>query len=245
MEELETIMKSEPEVLKNISRTLRNPHASLNLVVYGLGSLEAMYSSQYGLTFMLLLKRPLELPIGAIDHQVWHQSLLSGRRVVEKPTIFFVPRLPFSLVGYTFEANLSATQLNKLFFLGAAHFDKRETIRNERFERMETYYLVSTIWSLKKLLFTGKYVSFCSLPNATGKALDYTAKDRITPVETVKELFYSSEITNQPKSCIKQKIVAYLHHKRQTDKQLLQAVQTEKKFKVEQLYRYIYAAPES
>ncbi|KAG0473007.1 hypothetical protein HPP92_014864 [Vanilla planifolia] len=199
MEELETIIKSEPEVLKSISRTLRNPHASLNLVVYGLGSLEAMYSSQYGLTFMLLLKRHLELPIGAIDHQVWHQSLLSGRRVVEKPTIFFVPRLPFSLVGYIFEANLSDTQLNKLIFLGAAHFDKRETNGD--------------------LQFSFYHLEF-------------------------EEAIIHCKIRNQPKSCIKQKIVAYLHHKRQTDKKLLQAVQTEKKFKVEQLYRYIYAAPE-
>ncbi|KAG0460397.1 hypothetical protein HPP92_020694 [Vanilla planifolia] len=174
------VMRHDPEVKMNISRILAGPHKSLNLVIYGLGSLEVMYTSQFDLAFALLLKEESILPIEAIE--VFDPYVSSReirvlmdlgvrvvtvddrcRRRVDRPTIFFAPRSDFWLVGNILEANFFPERLNKMVFIITSLYHKREVRQNEYHERLRYLWAIEKYKSKDVRVFLSSYSSYAEL----------------------------------------------------------------------------------
>lgn len=113
----------------------------IQMVIYGLGSLEYNFNSHYQLALALLLKEEVAmLRIGEI--QVFDPKVTPAdvalirslgcivlstneyaRRKVKKPTLFFLPFPWFSLVANLLETNWSSSGLNNLIILGSSMHD--------------------------------------------------------------------------------------------------------------------------
>lgn len=120
-------------IQSNIRRVL-GPNSCLQMVIYGLGSMEYSYISQYQLALVILLKRDFSHWIGGVEVfdpmmspadckvvEMFGCSVLAineqCKRQVEKPTLFFLPYLDNDLVGNLLEANWCPTRLNKMVVL--------------------------------------------------------------------------------------------------------------------------------
>ncbi|KAG5534661.1 hypothetical protein RHGRI_022700 [Rhododendron griersonianum] len=120
-------------IQSNIRRVL-GPNSCLQMVIYGLGSMEYSYISQYQLALVILLKRDFSHWIGGVEVfdpmmspadckvvEMFGCSVLAineqCKRQVEKPTLFFLPYLDNDLVGNLLEANFCPARLNKMVVL--------------------------------------------------------------------------------------------------------------------------------
>ena len=132
-------------ILQSNTRRVLGDSSSMQMVIYGLGSLEYNYVSQYQLALALLLRRDFSW-IGGVevfdpqmspaDCKVM-ETLGCGiltvnehcKRQVEKPTLFYLPYLRRDFVGNLLEANWCPARLNQMIVLGNSFEHIRESCR--------------------------------------------------------------------------------------------------------------------
>ncbi|XP_038971321.1 uncharacterized protein LOC120104394 [Phoenix dactylifera] len=135
---------NDPEVRDNVIRVLGS-HESIQMVIYGIGSAECSFDSQYQLALALLLREDSCLPIGDIEiyDPVLSQADIKAysdlrckvllineqcRRRVEKPTLFFIPGLMVWLVGNLLEVTFDPKQLNQMILIDTIGRGRLETL---------------------------------------------------------------------------------------------------------------------
>ncbi|KAH7679980.1 Ribonuclease H-like protein [Dioscorea alata] len=128
----------EDHFLKNeISRRL-GTEEQIQMIIYGLGSLEYSFASQYQFALALLMREdidmlrigqitvfdPLITPSDANLIRSFGCNVFSvnefGRRRVEKPTFFFLPFVAFNLIANLLEMNWVPSKLENLIILGTS-----------------------------------------------------------------------------------------------------------------------------
>ncbi|KAH7852411.1 hypothetical protein Vadar_024459 [Vaccinium darrowii] len=131
--ELADQLENDSIIQSNLRRVLGS-NSHMQMVIYGLGSMEYSYVSQYQLAFIILLKRDFSDWIGGVEMfdpimspadckvvEMFGFRVLTVneqcKRQVEKPTLFFLPYLDNDLVGNLLEANWCPTRLNKMVVL--------------------------------------------------------------------------------------------------------------------------------
>lgn len=121
-------------IIQSNMRRVLGANSCLQMVIYGLGSMEHSYISQYQFALVILLKRDFSHWIGGVEVfdpmmspadckvvEMFGCTVLTineqCKRQVEKPTLFFLPYLDNDLVGNLLEANWCPTRLNKMVVL--------------------------------------------------------------------------------------------------------------------------------
>ncbi|XP_060185532.1 protein SENSITIVITY TO RED LIGHT REDUCED 1-like [Lycium barbarum] len=132
------------ETIQKYFFRLLGSHSHVQVVIYGLGSLEYSFHSQFQLAVVLLLKRDFPNWIGNIeiydpgmspaDIIVFKELGLevltideNCKRRAQIPTIFYMPNLYYYLIGNLLGANWSSSCLNQIFLLTNSF---RDTLTN-------------------------------------------------------------------------------------------------------------------
>lgn len=126
-------LKQNKTIQKHFFRLLGG-HSHVQVVIYGLGSTEYSFSSQFQLAVVLLLKRDFPNWIGNIEiydpcmsaadiiffEKLGLEVLTNDencKRRAQRPTMFYMPNPCWYLIGNLLGANWSSSCLNKIFVL--------------------------------------------------------------------------------------------------------------------------------
>ncbi|KAH0776007.1 hypothetical protein KY290_007418 [Solanum tuberosum] len=126
-------LKQNKTIQKHFFRLL-GYHSHVQVVIYGLGSTEYSFSSQFQLAVVLLLKRDFPSWIGNIEiydpcmstadiiffEKLGLEVLTNDencKRRAQRPTMFYMPNPCWYLIGNLLGANWSSSCLNKIFVL--------------------------------------------------------------------------------------------------------------------------------
>ena len=138
-----------PEMVSHINRVIgtNSHHSELQVVLYGLGSLEPnkklvsgeFYAERHyiQLGFAILLREkfkwvndivvydPVHSPLDEMVLNSLDCTCLSinenCKRTVDRPTLFFMPHMPYYLTENVLKANSTPAQLNKIIILGNSY----------------------------------------------------------------------------------------------------------------------------
>ncbi|KAK4366853.1 hypothetical protein RND71_014733 [Anisodus tanguticus] len=137
-------------------------HSQFQVVIYGLGSIEYSFSSQFQLAVVLLLKRDFSNWIGNIeindpvmspaDIIVFKELGLkvltvdeNCKRKAQKPTIFYMPCPYYYLIGNLLGANWSSSCLNQIFLPTNSFLDTYFKLPHGDRNNLETMIRLQTI----------------------------------------------------------------------------------------------------
>ncbi|XP_055817909.1 uncharacterized protein LOC129887004 [Solanum dulcamara] len=126
-------LKQNKTIQKHFFRLLGS-HSHVQVVIYGLGSTEYSFNSQFQLAVALLLKRDFSNLIGNIEiydpcmspadiilYEKLGLEVLTNdencKRRAQRPTMFYMPNPYWYLIGNLLGANWSSSCLNKFFLL--------------------------------------------------------------------------------------------------------------------------------
>ena len=176
-----------PEIAAEIERVIATDpqYSKLQLVLYGVGEMERsdytrnveVCHMQLALAILLREKfqwvndivvyDPIMSPLQQKAISAFNCTFLPvneyGRRTVDRPTLFFMPRCPINLVDNVLAANWTTANLNKIIILG----DSFTKMKREDTHEME-YKLLRRLKHLMAIIHSDNVLREMSLPQQEG-----------------------------------------------------------------------------